>query len=642
MGDCPMNVTIGILAHADAGKTTLSEQLLYRGGTLRSCGRVDRGDACLDFAPVERSRGITVYSAQASFAHGENRYFLLDTPGHTDFSPEMERCLDAMDCAVLVVSAGDGVQAQTEKLWRLLEARQVPVMVFLNKTDLPGADPAAVLADLARRFGEGFCRLDGGLTEETREQIAVTDEAALEAYLEGSLDDDACWAAAAKAVSARQLYPVFGGSALRGEGVDMLMDGLDRLCRTAYDANGSLELLVYQIRRDRQGARMALCKVLSGTVRPRQVVAGEKVHEVRRCTGAKWETLEMAEAGELVALTGLTDLRAGDRAGETVLGRKTPPVPPLLVGVEADVPPSRLLEVFRILEDEEPTLSLQWNEALRQLHMAVAGEIQLEVLSQTARERFGLEVSFGQPEVAYRETIAASVRGCGHFEPLRHYAEAHLLLEPGARGSGVTFESRCPTDALPLHYQRLIETHVLEKQHVGALTGSPLTDVRVVLLAGKAHDKHTEGGDFRQAVYRAIRQALFQAENVLLEPWYRFTAEAEPAMAGRIQADVTRMGGTCEPPETVGTAVRVAGRCPVAPMLPYSRNFAEMTRGRGSLRLEPDGYEPCRDTAAVVEARGYDRERDTENPADSVFCSHGAGRTIPWDQAAAMMHIQLD
>ncbi len=636
-----MRAVVGVVAHVDAGKTTLSEQLLYRCGVLRSCGRVDRGDACLDFAPVERQRGVTVYAAQAVFSHSGHDYFLLDTPGHADFSPETDRCLDALDAAILVVSAADGVQAGTERLWSALAARGVPVVCFLNKTDCPGADPDGVLAQLACRLGGSFCDLRRGLTDQVREAAAETGEDALEAYLSGDFPDEAVWTALSGAVMRRALFPVFAGSALAGEGVEALLDGVDRLCRRAYDPAGPLEILAYQVRREK-GSRVVFCKVLSGTLRPRQLLAGEKVHELRRYVGGKWTPLDRAEAGELAALTGLRDLRAGDRAGETVRAGARQAPPPLQAEVLCpDVPASRLLEVLRLLEDEEPTLSVRWQETPGQLYIAVQGALQLELLQAAAADRFGLQVSFGEGQPVYQETIAAPVRGCGHFEPLRHYAEVHLLLEPGPRGSGVTFESRCPTDALAQSWQRLIETHVLERRHAGALTGAPLTDVNVVLLAGRAHEKHTEGGDFRQAVYRAVRQALFQAESVLLEPYYRFTIEAGPSAAGRIQSDLAQRQARCEPPETLGEWVRLRGRCPVAAMLPYSREFAALTRGRGVLRLEPDGYEPCRDQEAAVQRIGYDRERDTENPASSVFCDHGAGRTVPWQDAPGRMHIQL-
>ncbi len=639
-----MNVTLGILAHVDAGKTTLSEQMLYRCGVLRACGRVDRGDACLDFAPVERRRGITVFSAQAQFRHGENQYFLLDTPGHADFSPEMERCLAAMDLSILVVSAAGGVEVGTERIWRLLQERGLPAVCFLNKSDCPGAEPDAVFRQLEQRLGGPFCDLRRGMNEAVREQIAMTDDAALEACLDGTLTDGEAWEFLADAVAKRKLFPVFGGSALTGEGVEALLEGLDLLCRTEYNADGPLEVLAYQIRHDRQGGRVVYGKVLSGTLRPRQMLHGEKVNELRRYLGEKWTPLPSASAGELAALTGLRAIRAGDRAGETLYEQSETAVPPLLAEVHGgpETPPQRLLECFRQLEDEEPALSVCWNEALQQLQVAVMGDVQLEILQQTVQERFGLPVSFGECQAVYRETIAAPVRGCGHFEPLRHYAEVHLLLEPGPRGSGVTFDSRCPTDVLAGSWQRLIRTHVLERRHAGALTGMALTDVRVVLLAGRAHEKHTEGGDFRQAVYRAIRQALFHADNVLLEPYYRFVMEVPPEIAGRILADLAQLHGVCAPPDPLGERVRLTGRCPVAAMLPYSRGFASLTRGRGTLRLEPDGYEPCVNTEEVVRRLGYDRERDTENPADSVFCDHGAGHTVKWYDAPAHMHLVLD
>ncbi len=634
-----MNVTLGILAQVDGGKTTLSEQLLYRGGALRSVGRVDDGGACMDFTAVERARGITVFSAQAVFSHGDNRYFLLDTPGHGDFSPEMERCLAALDAAILVIGASLPIPARTERLWQLLERRGIPVLCFLNKTDLAGADPDGVLEQL-HRWGDGFCEFWDGLTDAVREQVAMTDDALLESYLEGTLDDGACWEGAGRAFRERLLFPVYRGSALKGEGIDELLDGLDRLCRTDYDPNGPLNLLAYQIRRDKQ-ERVCCCKVLSGTLRPRQTVNGEKVHQLRRQMGGKWEQIAEAQAGELVSVTGLSDLRAGDQAGETLLHREPSAPPPLLVEVRADAAPTRLLEIFRQLEDEEPTLAVRWNEGLHQLHVAVAGEMQLDVLTQTVKERYDLDVTFGEPAVAYRETIAKPVRGCGHFEPLRHYAEVQLLLEPNPRGAGVTFESRCSTDDLALNWQRLIETHVLEKAHVGAMLGASLTDVHVVLLGGRAHDKHTEGGDFRQAVYRAIRHGLFHAENRVLEPWYRFTIQADPSTAAKLQTEISRMGGVCDLPETVGAWTRLTGRCPVAPMLPFSREFATKTRGGGSLQLEPDGYAVCPDGAAVAAASGYDRERDTENPADSIFCSHGAGHSVSWREAADHMHVTV-
>lgn len=637
-----MNVTLGILAHVDAGKTTLSEAVLYRCGALRNLGRVDYGDACLDFDPDERQRGITIYSAVAEFTQGDNRYFLVDTPGHADFLPELERCLSVLDYALLVISATDGIQAGTVRLWRLLQQRNIPVLLFLNKLDHPGADRAACLAQLRAQLSPEVCDLIGGL-DTALEQIAMTDETALEAYLSEGLTERTAWDAAAAAVKVRRLFPVFGGSALRGDGVAELLDGLDHLCRTDYDASGPVAARVYQIRRDKQGNRACFCKVLSGTLRPRMVVGEEKISELRRYQGEKWSPLLEAPAGAVAAVTGLREVQAGTGIGVAAEAETT--VKPLLLSrVEHDgsVPPTKVLEALRQLEDEEPTLSVRHLAALGEIQVAVMGEIQLEILREAMARRFGLAVTFGPCRVLYQETVAKPVRGCGHFEPLRHYAEVHLLLEPGPRGSGIAFESRCPTDDFAAVWQKQVRTHVLEKQHVGALTGSGLTDVNVVLLAGAAHEKHTEGGDFREATYRAIRQALFMAENVLLEPYYRFTAEAEPAEIGKMIADMARLRGQCQPPESVGTRTVVSGRCPVAAMLPYCRDFAAMTRGRGVLYLEFDGYEPCTDQDAVVARLGYDRERDTENTADSVFCSHGAGYPVKWFHASDAMHLRVD
>lgn len=637
------NITIGVLAHVDAGKTTLSEQLLFRGGARRSCGCVDRQDSCLDFAPVERRRGITVYAAQADFLHGDTHYFLVDTPGHVDFAPEMERCLAVLDYAILVVSCTSGIQAHTETVWRMLRERGIPTFLFLNKADCPGANPVSVLESLQSRLGGAFCDLTGGWTEQAVETAAMTDERLLPAYLEDNFHMTDCIAAASKAVAGCMLFPFFVGSARGGDGVDALLEAMDQLCTASYDSTAPLRASAYQVRYDRHGCRMVFLKVLAGVLRPRQSVGAEKIQELRRCIGSQWTALEQATAGELVAVTGLRALRAGEGIGEQKNVQCTT-TPLLLAQIcpEDEENPANLLGILRRLEDEEPTLSVRWNAELRQIHLAVMGEVQLEVLQETLAERFGLRVKIGESEIVYLETINQPAVGCGHYEPLRHYAEVHLRVEPGQRGSGITFASECATDVLAQNWQRLIETHCLEKQHVGALAGMPLTDVRIVLLAGRAHEKHTEGGDFRQATYRAVRQALFHAELGLLEPYYRFSIETDPAAAGRILADMAILHGTCEPPESDGTRTRLTGRCPVATMLPYSRGFAALTHGTGILCLEYDGYEPCHNTDEVTERIGYQRERDTENPADSVFCSHGAGFFVKWSDAPAMMHLKLD
>lgn len=634
-------ITVGVLAHVDAGKTTLCEQILYHGGALRQPGRVDHADTLLDSHQIEQRRGITIFSGQADLCWQGRRFFLVDTPGHVDFSPEMERVLPTLDCAVLVISAAEGLQAHSLTIWSLLRRLRIPVFFFINKTDLPGADLPAVLAELRQKCSPDLLQLTNGIDEAACEQAALTDEALLEHYLAGTLSPDAALSALRQAVRERRLFPVYHGSALRDEGVTQLLDGLLQLTGAQYDADAPLAAHLYQIRHDRQGNRVAFLKLLAGRLRPKDSLNGEKVHELRRYQGEKYSVLPLAEAGDLVAVTGLTEMRSGETAGAAVVEK--PQLTPLLmarVTCESGQPLSTVLAALRMLEEEEPTLQLHWQEELQEIQIAVMGKIQLEVLRETALSRFGLALAFGECRVLYRETIRGSVRGCGHFEPLRHYAEVHLQLEEAPRGSGVCFVSHCTTDALALHWQRLIETHVLEREHPGALAGAPLTDVRVVLLAGQAHLKHTEGGDFREATYRAIRHALFHAENVLLEPYYAVTAEVPAALAGRVISDLRRMHGTAEAPQTQGAESVVRGRCPVAEMMRYQEEFTTFTRGAGRLQLEFDGYAECQDTAAALAEIGYDRERDAANPADSVFCAHGAGYTVKWQDAAAMMHCQ--
>ena len=634
--------TIGVLAHVDAGKTTLSEQILYHCGVRRVCGRVDHQDTLLDHDPIERRRGITIFADQSEFSHDGTDYTLVDTPGHRDFAPEMERSLGILDGAVLVISAPAGVQAHTQTLWELLRQRNIPTFFFFNKCDTDGVDPTAVMARTERQLSAPLADLTDGLTEEVKEKIALTDENLLEQYLAGEASEDAFRQAAARAITAGKLFPAVRGSALRGEGVEPLLRCLDRLLTAEYDAEKPLEAVAYKVRHDARGERVVFLKVLSGTLRAKQPVGEEKVHELRTYTGEKYTPIPAARAGSLCAVTGLREIRAGETLSGICRERET--LTPLLcskIEFPLSVPAVKMLEMLRILEDEEPTLSVRWNEELQELHVALMGEIQTEVLQEMLAERFGVAVQFAPPEVLYRETVAAPVVGCGHYEPLRHYAEVHLEIAPAARGSGVTFQSRVPTDELALNWQRLIETHVLEKSHAGVLTGAPLTDVRITLLAAKDHLKHTEGGDFRQATYRAIRQGLFHSESVLLEPMYAFCFRVEPELTGRIITDVQTMCGTCRAPETEDGCTVLRGRAPVSELTAYSRGFAAMTRGRGSLSLRFDGYAPCHDTDAVVARLAYDRDGDKANPAGSVFCDHGAGFYVPWDEAPGYMHIRL-
>ena len=635
--------TIGVLAHVDAGKTTLSEQILFQCGALRKPGRVDHQDTLLDSDRIERRRGITVFSGQAQFSHGGRRYFLLDTPGHADLSPEMERTLGALDYAILVVSGVDGIQAHTETIWRLLAERGVPVFFFLNKTDLPNAEPERVLAELQQRCSPQCILLDEGFTPATQEQVALADEERLEQYLGGQLDEAAWEQTLRQGIRERIFFPVYTGSALQGLGIEPLLQGLDRLTDSQYDPEAPLSGLVYQIRHDNQNNRVALLKLTGGRLRPKETLLGEKIHELRSYQGEKYTVLPQAEAGELVAATGLNQVKSGTAFGGNAA------IPPLLTPLltaqvlwPPDRPQPQVLESLRILEEEEPALQLRWNQEAQELHLAVMGPIQLEVLQETAQNRFGLPLTFGQPQVLYRETIRRPVLGCGHFEPLRHYAEVHLLLEPGPRGSGVTFQSLCSTDRLAGNWQRLIGSHVLEREHPGALAGCPVTDIRVSLLDGAAHLKHTEGGDFREATYRAIRQGLFQADSLLLEPFYGFLIQVPTELAGRVLADIQQMQGEVQPPQPSGGDSILLGAAPVSEMMEYAKTFPALTRGRGRLQLRFDGYRPCHNMETVLAQRAYDREADRENPADSVFCSHGAGHLVHWTQAAAAMHCHPD
>lgn len=648
------NTAIGVLAHVDAGKTTLSEQLLVRCGTLRTAGRVDEQSAYLDYDEIERRRGITVFSDQAQLHIGEREFTLVDTPGHADFSGETERALSVLDCAVLVVSAAEGVQAHTETLWRLLRERCIPTMIFLNKIDRAGAQPERVLEQLGR-LSSGFCEMtdlaaDGTLPEQACEVIAELDDDCLERYLSGELDRETALRTAQALTAQCRLFPVFRGAALRGEGVDGLINGLRLLAPAPEgDANAPFSGLVYKVRHDK-GGRVVYLKVEQGTLHPKDSVAvpggEEKCNELRLCSGAKYEAVKVATVGTLCAVTGLSIPKAGERVGTGAGTTDRFTLKPLLssrvIFDSAQVSPTLMLAHFKELEDEEPLLSVSWSEQAQELRVQVMGEIQLEVLSEIMQKRWGVEVRFAPCSVLYRETISAPVVGVGHYEPLRHYAEVHLRLSPNPPGTGITFRSECHRDDLALNWQRLIETHVFEKQHLGVLTGSPLTDVEVTLLSGRAHLKHTEGGDFRESTYRAIRQGLMYAENVLLEPYYQFEIEAAPDEIGRIQSDLLRMEASCDAPYSDGERMRLHGRAPVRTLMEYPREFNAFTHGRGRIALKFGGYEPCREPQEIIESFAYEPERDLENTPDSVFCSHGAGFPVKWNVAREYMHLPTE
>ena len=637
-------IVLGILAHVDSGKTTLSEAMLYRAGVTRRLGRVDHKDAFLDTDALEKARGITIFSKQALLTAGDTDITLLDTPGHVDFSTETERTLQVLDYAVLVVSGTDGVQSHTETLWRLLRRYHVPTFVFVNKMDLPGMERQELLAQLNRRLGEGF--VDFGAEQADRDEaLALCDENLMDRMLDaGQLQD----ADLIPAIARRHVFPCWFGAALKLEGVDALLDGLDRYTRPA-PALEAFGAKVFKVSQDEQGARLTWLRVTGGELKVKAQLTGEadgepwaeKANQLRLYSGAKYTLTEAIGPGQVCAVTGLTKARPGEGLGA---GRDSdlPVLEPVLsyqvlLPEGADV--HAALGKLHRLEEEEPQLHVVWNETLDEIHVQLMGEIQLEVLRSLLAERFGLEVEFGPGGILYKETITEPMEGVGHYEPLRHYAEVHLKLEPLPRGSGMQFAADCREEVLDKNWQRLVLTHLEEKQHLGVLTGSPLTDVKITLIAGRAHLKHTEGGDFRQATYRAVRQGLMLAKSQLLEPWYAFRLEVPAENIGRAMSDIQRMEGTFDPPESGEETAVLTGFAPVSTMRSYPMEVVSYTRGRGHLSLTLDGYRPCHNAQEVIAAIGYEPEHDLDNPADSVFCAHGAGFVVPWDQVRSHMHV---
>ena len=633
-------LTIGMLAHVDSGKTTLSEAMLYRAGAVRRLGRVDHGDAFLDTEEQERERGITIFSKQARLCWGEWEFTLLDTPGHVDFSAETERAVQVMDCAVLLVSGADGVQGHTETLWKLLERHHIPTFLFINKMDQPGTDRDRLLGQLRARLSDG-CADFSGPWEDVLEHAALCDEALMERYLEAGELDDADLSAL---IVERRLFPCFFGAALRVEGVDALLDGLARYALEP-DWPAQFAARVFKISRDDKGERLTWLKITGGALKVRDVVKGpdweEKAAQLRLYSGAKFTPAGEAPAGTVCAAAGLTRTRAGQGLGaeEDWAGPELEPVLAYQVLPPAGGDAHTLLAQLRILEEEDPQLQVEWNEGLGEIRLRLMGEVQLEVLSRLLERRFGTRVSFGPGRVVYLETIAAPAEGVGHFEPLRHYAEVHLLLEPLERGAGLALDTACSENVLDRNWQRLILTHLMEKTHLGVLTGAPITDMRITLLTGRAHLKHTEGGDFRQATYRAVRQGLMGARSVLLEPWYSFRLEAPAGSMGRAMTDLQRMGAELQPPQQQGEGAVLTGSLPVSELGGYWTQVAAYTGGRGRLSCTVEGYRPCHNAEAVIDAAGYDPERDVDNPAGSVFCAHGAGFNVPWDQVREHMHL---
>ena len=647
-------ISVGLLAHVDAGKTTLSEALLYLTGAIRKMGRVDDRDAFLDTYELERERGITIFSKQAVFDLGDKNITLLDTPGHVDFSAEMERTIQVLDAAILVVSGADGVQGHTRTVWRLLKRHHVPVFLFINKMDQSGCDPAALMKDLKTNL-DGNCVDFGGWSGEKGEwdpqkiqpdefyqELAVCDEAVMEAYFENGIINTE---EISQLVENRKVFPCYFGSALKLKGVKKLTEGIT-LYGKGVETGKEEEPFggkVFKISRDNQGNRLTHLKVTSGVLHVKDCWGEEeKVNQIRIYSGAKFESVKEASAGCICAVTGPLHTHPGQGIGSEPAS-ELPMLEPvltyrILLPFDSDV--HKCLQQFKQLEEEEPELHVLWNEELGEIQVQLMGDVQIEILKHMLEERYGLLVGFDTGNIVYKETILNTVEGVGHFEPLRHYAEVHLLLEPGEAGSGLQFDTVCSEDVLERNWQRLILTHLEEKIHRGVLTGAEITDMKVTLLTGRAHMKHTEGGDFRQATYRALRQGLMQAKSQLLEPFYGFTLELPAENLGRAMADMDRMFGTFEPPVTTEDGVILTGKAPVASLRDYQREVIAYTKGRGHLNLWFKDYEPCHNAEEVIEAAGYDPEADLENTADSVFCSHGAGYLVPWYQVKEYMHVE--
>lgn len=654
-------ISVGILAHVDAGKTTLSESILYLSGKLRKLGRVDHKDAFLDTNELERERGITIFSKQAVFDLGDTRVTLLDTPGHVDFSAEMERTLQVMDYAILVINGADGVQGHTRTLWNLLKRYQIPVFLFVNKMDQPGTDHKKIDEVLKKSLSEGCIDFgdDPGTANEGHmfetqdsfwDSLAMCDEEAMDEYLEsGMVKKDTI----VRMIAERKVFPCYYGSALKVQGVQEFLAGLERYIRTPeyVKMKAAFGAKVYKISRDASGSRLTHLKVTSGVLRVKDILMNapdaqehweEKVNQIRIYSGEKYEMVQEVQAGTICAVTGLNFTYPGEGLG-TERDTREPVLQPVLnyrIQLPDGCDVHAMLGNLRKLEEEDPMLRIVWNEELGEIYAQLMGEVQIEVLKRLILERFGVEVTFDTGNIVYKETIANTVEGVGHFEPLRHYAEVHLVMEPAKRGSGLILDTNCSEDVLDKNWQRLILTHLAEKEHRGVLTGSAITDMKITLAAGRAHLKHTEGGDFRQATYRAVRQGLMQAENVLLEPYYDYRLEVPAELVGRALTDIQRMSGEFEPPQTEGEMAVVTGYAPVAAMRDYQMEVTGYTRGRGRLSCTFRGYEPCQNDQEVIAAFGYDPERDLENPTGSVFCSHGAGYNVPWNEVTQHMHIE--
>ena len=687
-----MKKTIGVLAHVDAGKTTFSEQVLYHTNSIRNRGRVDHKDAFLDSHSIEKSRGITVFSDQGVFEINESTYYLVDTPGHIDFSAEMERAIQIMDYAIIIVSSVEGVQGHTKTVWKLLRKYNVPSMFFINKLDRVGANKERVLKEIRKELTKDVCYIENNLvhnnhnenninnvnnlinsekfelSEELIEFISEYDDELLEKYLEGAYDSK-LWLETLKIlIKENKVFPCFGGSALQDTGIVQFLNDLDKLTYTDYNENEEFSGRVYKIRHDENGNRITFIKALNGTLKVRDEIGyggeiqdilnsdaeinntetnsseiREKISSIRIYNGSKFKSVDKVMAGDLFGVSGISKAIAGDGVGALKEKTHYAMVPTLMSKVIFDNSCNvrEVLNYFKVLEAEDPALNIIWNEALKEIHVHIMGKIQLEVLKEIAQERFDLKIEFGPCQIFYKETISEQTIGCGHFEPLRHYAEVHLKIEPLPRNSGIVFGNKCHADDLTVGHQNLVRTHIFEREHHGLLTGSSLTDIKVTLLTGRAHNKHTCGGDFREATFRALRQGLEKVENLLLEPYYKFTIETVSDYIGRVLSDIQRLNGTFEPVMSEDDKVIINGRGPVATFMDYSMEVIAFTKGKGSINLIYDGYDICHNSEEVIENKGYNKNADIEYTSTSVFCSHGQGYLVPWNKGDSTMHCEV-
>lgn len=648
-----MNKTIGVLAHVDAGKTTFCEQLLYHTNSIKQRGRVDHQNTFLDTHDIEKKRGITVFSDQAIISYKDSKYYLVDTPGHVDFSPEMERAIKIMDYAIIIVSAVEGVQGHTETVWQLLEKHNIPTFFFINKTDRVGADVEGVIDEIAENLTGDVCYIkdnlkNGNIKEDLIEFMAERDEKLFEKYLEEDYDFEIWLNSLRTMIKDNKVYPCMSGSALHDEGIIDFFENLDLLSYTKYLEKEKFSGRVYKIKYDEEGVRITFLKIISGQLNVRDEInyidgenkICEKITQIRAYNGGKYINVNNAKVGELIAVTGLSQVRAGDGLGNLKEKEQYENMTTLRAKVIFD-PKLNLkdvLKVFKILNIEDPSLNVTWQEKLEEIHIHVMGVIQLEVLEQLIKSRFGYNVTFGTPEILYKETVDSPTIGYGHFEPLRHYAEVHIKIEPNKRGKGIVFENVCHPDMLTVGNQNLIKRHIYEREHHGLLTGSSLTDLKITLLTGRSHNKHTSGGDFRQATYRALRQGLEKVKNVLLEPYYDFKIKVEQDYMGRVLSDIQKNCGTFDSPKAVGNNVVITGRVPVATFMDYSKQLTSFTKGKGKINLKFSGYDCCHNQQEVIEKIGYNKSADPEYTSSSIFCSKGKAYTVTWDKCEEEMH----